>query len=112
VLTKERVVNDTLAGTDVVLVAAAKQLETSAVGRWGTPVEYASGSAVRAYRRDGRAFQLNAATGQLRDGSGVEWKVTEAALEGPNGVRLDRLPGHLAYWFGWYAFFPETLLYK
>jgi hypothetical protein len=24
---------------------------------------------------------------------------------------LPRLAGHLAYWFGWYAFFPNTLLY-
>jgi hypothetical protein len=27
------------------------------------------------------------------------------------GRRLPRLVGHLAYWFGWYAFHPETPVY-
>lgn len=26
-------------------------------------------------------------------------------------VTAPRLGGHLAYWFGWYAFFPNTLVY-
>ena len=25
--------------------------------------------------------------------------------------RLERLPGHAAFWFGWYAQFPETEVY-
>jgi len=37
--------------------------------------------------------------------------VTEEALVGPNGERVERLGGHLAYWFGWFTFFPETLVY-
>lgn len=24
---------------------------------------------------------------------------------------LPRVPGHLAYWFGWYSFFPQSELY-
>ena len=28
------------------------------------------------------------------------------------GEIAPRINGHLAYWFGWYAFFPQTLLYE
>ena len=34
------------------------------------------------------------------------------ALIGPNGESLSRINGHLAYWFGWYAFYPDTLIYE
>ncbi len=27
--------------------------------------------------------------------------MTEEALVGPDGARLARVPGHLAYWFAW-----------
>ncbi len=33
-----------------------------------------------------------------------EWRVEEAYLEGPDGTRLPRLPGHIAYWFAWENF--------
>jgi hypothetical protein len=32
-------------------------------------------------------------------------------LVGRGGERLPRLSGQLAYWFGWFAFFPKTELY-
>jgi len=48
---------------------------------------------------------------ELADERGGIWRVTEDALVGPGGERLTRLPGHLAYWFGWFAFFPATELY-
>jgi hypothetical protein len=38
--------------------------------------------------------------------------VTEDALIGPEVQSAERVNGHLAYWFGWYAFFPNTLLYS
>ena len=27
------------------------------------------------------------------------------------GCRLARVPSHMAYWFAWYAFFPQTSIY-
>jgi hypothetical protein len=45
------------------------------------------------------------------DESGAEWHVTEEVLRGPTGEQLPRINGHLAYWFGWFAFFPHTLVY-
>ena len=41
------------------------------------------------------------------------WKGSEESIVSPDGVqKCPRLPGHLAYWFGWYAQFPDTPLYK
>lgn len=47
----------------------------------------------------------------LMDETGERWEVTEDALVSENGEELSRLPGHMAYWFGWYQFFPQTLIY-
>jgi hypothetical protein len=55
---------------------------------------------VRAYERGGRYFEA-AAEDALLQGPGGLWQVTEAALLGPSGARLTRVPGHLAYWFAW-----------
>ena len=46
------------------------------------------------------------------DGKGAVWKVTEAELVGPRGETRQRLPAHRAFWFGWYAAYPETRLVK
>lgn len=48
----------------------------------------------------------------MLDEQGNTWQVTEDALLGLDGETAPRLGGHLAYWFGWYAFFPKTQLYK
>ena len=65
---------------------------------------------VRAYERGDLSFRAGAEPGSLVDGSGATWRVTEEALAGPDGASLPRLPGHLAYWFGWFSFYPQTLL--
>ena len=59
---------------------------------------------VRAYRSGGRRFA--AAEGRLDrlEADGEAWQVTEEALIGPDGTRLARLPGHVAYWFAWSGF--------
>jgi hypothetical protein len=43
-----------------------------------------------------------------QDGQG--WTLTEDALIGDDGSRKERLAAHRAFWFGWYAQFPETRL--
>lgn len=62
---------------------------------------------VRAFRRGLRTFREG-----LIDQDGVAWKLTEDALISPGGDRLQRLPGHLAFWFGWFSFYPATKLYR
>ncbi len=47
-----------------------------------------------------------------RDSRGKVWQVDESRLIGPNGETLKRLPAHRAFWFGWYAAFPDTRLVK
>ncbi len=46
------------------------------------------------------------------DEQGGEWTYDEVSLTGPNGEKLERLPAHRAYWFGWRAAFPDTRLVK
>jgi len=89
---REKTVNDRLGSVDLVLVADPKS------------------GAVRAYRRDGRTFQAGAQPGELRDETGRAWKVTEESLlpTGEGAAALPRLPGVVAFWFGWFGFHPET----
>lgn len=54
---------------------------------------------VRAYERGEAVF--TASDGGLRDETGEVWTVTEDALVGPEGQRLSRVAGHIAYWFAW-----------
>ncbi len=91
-LQRTPVVNDELAGRAVVVV-------TEPASR-----------AVRAYEAGTHTFEPGPESGALLDEEGAPWRVTEAALEGPDGASLERLPGHLVYWFGWFSFYPRTLL--
>lgn len=57
-------------------------------------------------------FQSRAATGPLVDTAGRRWVQSETALvpESGGGVTLPRVTAQRAFWFGWYAQFPDTLL--
>ena len=90
---REQVVNDRLGDLELVLV--------------GNP----ESGAVRAYRRDGRVFRTSAASGDLRDESDRVWRITEEALVSDGAAPLPRVPGHVALWFAWFGFFPQTELY-
>ena len=98
-LQQARVVNDVLGDTDIVVISSA------------------STQAARAYERQGREFALTASdAGQaivptvLADSAGALWTVTEEALvsERDPSLTLARLPTHMAFWFGWYSFHPDT----
>lgn len=77
-----RVVNDRVGLVEVVLIGTGEN------------------RTVRAYERDGREFGPDFTAGTVA-GPGGDWQVTEDALIGPDGERLARLPGHIAYWFAW-----------
>lgn len=101
-LLRERVVNDRL-GEHGLVVAADPE----------------SGAA-RAYRSGGRTFAPGARPGELVDDTGMRWIAGDEALApaGPEAAgavpvdELERIPGHQAFWFGWYAFFPDSELYR
>ena len=65
-------------------------------------------STVRAYRSEGNTFTLNK-NGNLIS-KNKEWQLTENELIGPNDEKLSRLPGHIAYWFAWSGYYPDTLV--
>ncbi|HVT57300.1 MAG TPA: DUF3179 domain-containing protein [Thermoanaerobaculia bacterium] len=72
--------------------------------------------AVRAYDPGNHTFlpELSSDGGSLRlreEATRASWRLLEEGLVGPAGETLPRLPGHLAYWFGWFSFFPSTLIY-
>jgi hypothetical protein len=93
VLARERVANDTLGGMPVVLLADPGTRE------------------VRAYARGAFRFRPGRDTLSPIDQDGRPFRATEEALLGPAGESLPRLPGHLAYWFGWFSFYPRTEIY-
>ncbi len=76
------VINDAVGLLDVVLTGDAKT------------------RTVRAYDSGGRIFEATAIKHRLK-GPGGLWVVEEDVLVGPDGTRLARVPGHIAYWFAW-----------
>lgn len=67
----------------------------------------------RVYEAGGTDFRRENADGALEDASGGRWRITEDALvHETTGERRARVPARRAFWFGWYAQFPETELVK
>jgi hypothetical protein len=95
VLEKKGVVNDTLAGVNLTIIA-----DTAT-------------RTVRAYERGAYTFAPGGApTAIIEQKSGEVWRAEEEQLvNSRNGERLPRLGGHVSYWFGWYAFYPKTEVY-
>ena len=102
VLQVERVVNDTLGETNVVVL--------------GSEISQAA----KAYERGDQEFSRvegDASTGvpmKLVDKNDQVWDVTEESLvnASDSSQTLPRIPTHSSFWFGWYAFYPETELYE
>ena len=100
-LRRQPVLNDSLGGRDLVVI---------------TP---GNGAGARAFQRDGQEFTTIRPVGEgatrttVVDQSGAEWWVEEDALVRVTdpSQRLSRLPSHVSYWFGWYAFHPATGVY-
>ncbi len=82
VFTGGTVINDAVGSREVVLIGDAET------------------RTVRAYDRGGRMFEATAEGNRLR-GPGGLWEIEEEMLVGPDGTRLARVPGHVAYWFAW-----------
>ena len=58
---------------------------------------------VRAYEAGSRKFATGSDKAALV-ADGQSWRIEEDALVAPDGARLARLPGHIAYWFAWQSF--------
>lgn len=98
----EGIISDRVGNTDIIIIAeATPEREFFEPG----------GAAVRAYERQGRDFSAGADASTLLSEDGRNWQINEEALVAEDGERLDRIGGHLAFWFGWFGFYPNTLVY-
>lgn len=98
------IVADFLKDTPVFHFEAAGRRLLAVTSRQGANRVYALG-------RHPVVFPSRAASGELVDTTGRAWNVTEASLALVDGaVSLPRVVAHRAFWFGWYAQYPETLL--
>ncbi len=94
-------INDSLGGTNLVIVTNAEA------------------GAARPYERESYSFSPTEAAATLEgvvylaDERGRRWRIDEEALvlEQDPSQRLLRVPSHMSYWFGWYAFYPDTEVY-
>ncbi len=95
ILNKRRVVNDSMAGVNLTIIAN----DTTRTAR--------------AYERHDYSFVLGSTpTSVVEQTSGEVWQVREEYLFNRRSEeRLPRLGGHISYWFGWYAFYPNTKIY-
>lgn len=67
---------------------------------------------VRAYERRGRVFEAVDGDSDALTAADGTWRVGEEELTGPDGTRLPRVPGHVAYWFAWNGYLgAESELY-
>jgi len=78
----KKVINDKIGATNLVLIGDAET------------------RTVRAYERAGLIFKEGASSLELKNGND-SWQVTEDFLIGPDGKKLPRVSGHVAYWFAW-----------
>ena len=101
-LQQVRLVNDTLGGFNVAVVASSES------------------RAGRIYERGDATFTLpptdkpEAPPSVLVDASGAVWQVTEAGLvnQSDQSVVLPRIPSRTAFWFGWFQYHPDTEVYQ
>jgi hypothetical protein len=70
--------------------------------------------ASRVYESAGRQFDRQLDERRVSDDQGRIWLVTEDELvaEDDGTTRLARLSAHRAFWFGWYAQFPQTAVFN
>ncbi|MDE0333468.1 MAG: DUF3179 domain-containing protein [Defluviicoccus sp.] len=66
----------------------------------------------RAYASQKVRFARYDGDTRVEDSAGTIWTMDEHALTAEDGRALRRLPAQRAFWFGWYAAFPNTRLVR
>ena len=102
-LQERRIVNDVVGGEEILVLGSD------------------ANQGARAYYRGSRSFQLAPNDGGgspgipsvIADADGGTWRVTEEFLvnTADESEKLARIPTHMAFWFGWFQFHPDTELY-
>jgi len=92
---------------------AANPVYTDEVGFQDVAVFTDASGANRVYDPQGIAFAGYDGDSTVTDADGGTWVLDEDSLtRESDGKTLPRLPAHRAFWFGWYAAFPETRLVR
>ena len=68
-----------------------------------------SSGANRVFETGGIQFVAYDQDSAVTDSEGGQWLLSEDRLSS-NGMELARLPAHRAFWFGWHAAYPDTIL--
>ena len=66
----------------------------------------------RAYESGDVTFVRYDGDRSAEDSTGAIWTMDEHALTAEDGRALRRIPAQRAFWFGWYAAFPNTRLVR
>ncbi len=90
----------------------AHPLHHDHIGDLGFVVVTDPSGANRVYATGGLTFATFDGDRALTATDGGEWTLSEDALESADGRRLPRLPSQRAFWFGWYAAYPQTRLVR
>ncbi len=101
-LQQVRLINDTLGGLNVVVVASPDS------------------RAGRIYERGNTTFSLpptdepDVPPSVLVDGTGTAWQVTETGLVNQSDTSevLPRIPSLTSFWFGWFQYHPDTEVFR
>ena len=88
-----------------------KPVYTSQLGDLEFVVLTDATGANRVYRTDDVSFVDYDGNRIATDSQGREWQLSEAGLTHQSS-ELPRLPAHRAFWFGWHAAYPDTILIK
>ena len=73
-----------------------------------------AGGGVRVYQVAPETYRQTEGDGMLQDSSGVRWRIRDEMLipQSDKAAAAPRQPTTRVYWFGWFAQYPETLLFK
>ncbi len=82
------------------------------ISEYNLVVVTSEGGANRVFNAADTQFVRKAEGAALVDSEGRRWQMDEAALvlENDSAIQLPRVPAQRAFWFGWHAQFPDTVL--
>lgn len=91
---------------------AANQVYQDKLGAQPFVVLTDTSGANRVYQADTITFDRYDGDATVVDSAGNDWTLSEDKLTAQDGQALARLPAHRAFWFGWFANYPDTRLVK
>ena len=98
---------------DTMAIAAdylnAKPIYTNRLGDLEFVVLTDASGANRVFESGGKQFTNYDQDATVTDSEGRTWQLSEDGLTSGD-MTLARLPAHRAFWFGWHAAFPDTIL--